>query len=98
LSVEIAVKNIIFDFGGVLLEWSSDLVYLPYFENDVGNMQAFYDETQIKALNHDFDRGLPLDVGLKELSSRFPHYEKPIMFWKYAWHKMIGNSIEGSIK
>lgn len=97
-SVKIAIKNIIFDFGGVLLEWNSDLVYLSYFDNDADKMQVFYDETQIKILNDDFDRGLPLDVGLKALSDKFPHYEKPIMFWKYAWHKMIGNKIEGSIK
>ncbi len=93
----IKIKNIIFDFGGVLLEWSADYFYLPYFDNNEEDMNKFYAETGIKILNQEIDRGLPFDVALKKLAIQFPHYKDAIMLWKNAWNKMIGNKIEGSI-
>ena len=92
------MKNIIFDFGGVLLEWSADNFYLPYFDNCLRTMQEFYDETGIQILNKEIDKGVPFDIILKELVEKFPHYNEPIMMWKKAWSKMIGNKIDGSIK
>ena len=89
-------KHIIFDFGTVLIDWNPDHVYLPYFQ-DKAAMEKFYQETEIRVLNKEFDRGLPFDQGLKALSEKFPHYHDPIRLWKTAWHKMIGGPIEGSI-
>jgi 2-haloacid dehalogenase len=92
------MKNIIFDFGGVLLEWSADNFYLPYFNYDQNKMQRFYAETEIQTINKQIDKGLPFDIALKELASNFPEYAEPIFLWKNAWNKMIGQKIEGSIK
>jgi 2-haloacid dehalogenase len=92
------MKNIIFDFGGVLLKWSPDYFYLPYFNGDKRLMEEFYATTQIKAQNQELDRGVAFDAVLKSLIAKFPHYEKPIILWKNAWHKMIGGEIDGSIE
>jgi len=91
-------KHIIFDFGGVLIDWHPDRVYLPYFNDDINLMKKFYDETHIRTLNLEFDRGLPFDHGLKQLAHDFPRYHEPIYLWKTEWHKMIGGPVEGSIK
>ncbi|BBH52365.1 hypothetical protein [Fluviispira sanaruensis] len=37
------IKNIIFDFGGVLLEWDPDNLYLSYFKSNEAT-EAFYQE------------------------------------------------------
>ncbi|HLX54696.1 MAG TPA: HAD family phosphatase, partial [Aquella sp.] len=92
------MQNIIFDFGGVLLEWNPHNVYLPYFNHDEKAMNAFFEETKIKILNLEFDRGIPFDNILNNLAKQFPHYKEPILLWKKSWHKMLGNKIEGSIK
>ncbi len=91
-------KHIIFDFGGVLIDWHPDRVYLPYFNNNMDAMKKFYAETNIRILNLEFDRGLPFDHGLKQLAAEFPDYHEPIHLWKTHWHKMIGGTIDGSIK
>lgn len=57
----------------------------------------FYQETAIHLLNKAIDRGEPFDSVLKQLSAQFPHYHEPIQLWKTAWHKMIGEPIEGSV-
>lgn len=90
-------KQIIFDFGGVLLDWHPDRVYRPYFRDDAA-MQRFYEETQILWHNRELDRGMPFDKVLKTLTQEFPQYSTPLQLWKTSWHKMLGGPIEGSIR
>lgn len=91
------IKHIIFDFGGVLIDWNPDYFYYQYFNYDQAQMQAFYDKTGIKDINVEMDRGLPFDVALKELAGKHPDYKAAIYCWKEQWHKMIGNEITGSL-
>jgi 2-haloacid dehalogenase len=37
------VKNIIFDLGGVLIDWNPEYVYLDVFDGDRKKMQWFFD-------------------------------------------------------
>lgn len=62
------MKNIIFDFGGVLIDWNPDYFYHQYFNYDQSQMQAFYTETSIKEVNVELDKGLEFDVALKALA------------------------------
>ncbi|WP_186645746.1 HAD family hydrolase [Fluviispira vulneris] len=91
------IKNIIFDFGGVLIEWEPDNLYLSYFKSKKAT-ETFYQETGIKILNREMDRGLSFDIAIKTLVDRFPHYQEPIMFWKTHWHKMLGNIITDNVE
>lgn len=91
------IENVIFDFGGVLVEWNSDFFYRSYFGDDA-LMQRFYTETGIKTLNKEIDKGLPFDYALKSIAEKYPQYRQPILLWKNAWNKMLGDTIEGSIK
>lgn len=89
-------KNIIFDIGAVLVEWDPNRVYEPYF-GDAAKMQLFYTETKIFDVNRKLDQGHSFDMLLQELSLAFPHYKKPILFWKEKWSAMLGGQIQGSI-
>jgi len=92
------MKNIIFDFGGVLLDWNPDHFYLPYFNGNTNRMEDFYATTQIKTLNKELDRGMPFDTFLTNMIRKFPQYASELKLWKNAWHKMLGDKIEGSIE
>ena len=37
------IKNIIFDLGGVLIDWNPEYVYLKEFKGDRKKMQIFFD-------------------------------------------------------
>jgi len=89
------IKNIIFDFGGVLIHWDPDLVYKHYFKNSEAKI-LFYNETKIFDLNKQLDKGLPFSEGLASLVEQFPHYEEAIWHWKNSWIHMIGGEIEES--
>lgn len=90
------MKNLVFDFGGVLIDWSPDRVYRPYFGSEEA-MLRFYDETEILLHNREMDRGWPYDQALAQLSIRYPHYAEPLRMWKTHWHKMIGGQIQGTV-
>lgn len=89
-------KNIIFDFGAVLIDWNPDRVYLPYF-NNLEMMNQFYQETEIHIINKEMDKGASFDTMLKQLSLKFPHHDEPIKLWKTHWHKMIGGPIHDTV-
>lgn len=92
------MKNIIFDFGCVLVRWNPDLVYLPYFNGDADAMQRFYAETNIFIANKEMDRGRAFTEMLTPLAERFPQYCEPIFYWKDKWHDMIDGIEEGSVE
>ncbi|WP_119343683.1 HAD family hydrolase [Facilibium subflavum] len=91
------MKNIIFDFGGVLLEWNSDYFYAQYFNYNLQEMERFYQQTGIKEANKRIDRGESFDSVLKPILDKTPQYSEALSLWKKAWHKMIGNEITGSV-
>lgn len=90
------LKNIIFDFGGVLLEWHPNRVYQDFFKNDA-LVQEFYEETQIMVHNREMDRGQAFDKVLGQLILQHPHYRQALLLWKNSWHKMLGGPIQGSV-
>lgn len=92
------MKNIIFDFGGVLIAWDPDNIYKKYFANDLIKMRRFYEETDIKKLNVELDSGRSFQEALTELSVKFPHYHEPIHLWRTQWLDMIGGPIADSVK
>ena len=90
------MKHLVFDFGGVLIDWSPDRVYRPYFGSDEA-MARFYHETEILLHNREIDRGWPYDQAIALLTTRYPHYAEPLHMWKTHWHKMIGGEIKGTV-
>jgi len=94
---QLVVKTIIFDFGGVLLEWHPDRVYRSYFPDETA-LQSFYAETQIMHHNRELDRGQPFDRILRQLAAQYPQHSEPLKLWKSAWHKMLGGAIEGTVE
>ena len=91
------MKNIIFDFGGVLFDWNPDYLYLPYFK-DEEKMNKFYSTTEIKVLNNEFDRGSSMRYGLMDLANKYPKYRKPIWLWQTEWVKMLKGTFKENVK
>lgn len=89
-------KNIIFDFGGVLVDWNPDYVYQRHFGSPE-HMQQFYEETGIFTVNRALDRGASFDHELEQLSLRFPHYREAIFLWRDEWVDMIRGTFADSI-
>jgi 2-haloacid dehalogenase len=85
-------KNIIFDFGGVLIHWDPRLLYREYFR-DKQAMEYFLREICTSAWNHRQDEGQSLREGTEELVLQYPGFEEPIRMFYDQWIKMIGGEI-----
>jgi len=89
---------IIFDFGGVLIDWNPRYLYRKLFENDAAAMERFLSEIGFVEWNLEQDRGRPFAVAVKELTARFPHYADLIRAYDERWEESIGGVIEPTVK
>lgn len=92
------IKNIIFDLGGVLIDWNPEYVYLEVFEGDRKKMQSFFDEICTMDWNENQDAGYPLQQATEERVKMFPQYEEWIRMYYGRWEEMLGNSIKGTVE
>lgn len=88
------IKNIIFDFGAVLVDWNPHYVYDPYF-GDVEKASWFLEHICTAAWNKELDGGKPFAQGVAELTARYPEWAKEIALYHHDWKKMMGSAIPG---
>jgi 2-haloacid dehalogenase len=92
------IKNIIFDLGGVLIDWSPEYVYLDVFKNDRKKMQWFFDEICTFEWNENQDAGYPLAQATADKIKEFPQYAEWIEMYYGRWEEMLGDPIQGTVE
>lgn len=90
------IKNIIFDFGGVLLDWNPRYLYKSYFNNDQ-EMEHFLADICNGEWNIKQDAGRPFAEAVKELQAKFPEYAEAIQKYDVDWEKMLKCELPESI-
>ena len=88
------LKNIIFDFGGVLLDWNPHYLYDPYF-GDKEKAEWFLTNICTYEWNAQHDNGKPVAEGTAELIAQYPEWEKEIRMYYGEFMKMMGGQIPG---
>jgi 2-haloacid dehalogenase len=92
------IKAIVFDFGGVLLDWDPRYLYRRYFPNNPQDMDQFLTEVNFYEWNAKQDQGRPFSEGIAELSNQFPQHAGLIQTYFDQWEESISGPIHGSIK
>ncbi|NPT43222.1 HAD-IA family hydrolase [Paraburkholderia sp. 1N] len=91
-----AIKAVVFDFGGVLIDWSPEYLY----------RQLIPDETERRwFLTHvcsmDWvvrqDGGQPIVEGTNELIAKFPDHAPLIRAFYQRWHEMVPGVLEEGV-
>lgn len=88
--------TVIFDLGGVLIDWNPDYVYRTIF-NDETKMRKFYNEICTSDWNEEQDAGRTLKDATEELVARFPHEERNIRSYYDRWEEMLKGEIEPTV-
>ena len=91
------IKNIIFDFGAVLVDWNPHHLYDSYF-GDATKSEWFLTEICPYEWNAQCDAGRPIKDITAERVALFPEWEKEIRLYQSDWIKMIGEEIPGMYK
>jgi 2-haloacid dehalogenase len=89
---------VIFDFGGVLLDWDPRHLYRKLFDGDEASMERFLAEVGFSEWNHEQDKGRPFAVGIAELSGQFPQHAALISAFGERWEESIAGPIGGSVE
>ena len=88
---------LVFDFGGVLLDWDPRTLYRPYFDGDEAAMEKFLAEINFYVWNFEQDRGRSFAEGVAELSARFPNYSDLIKAYDTSWETSISGPIQPTV-
>lgn len=87
------IDTIIFDLGGVLIDWNPEYVYLDVFKGDREKMQWFFDHICTHDWNENQDAGYPLAKATEERVALFPEHEEWIRMFYGRWVEMLGDAI-----
>ena len=90
------IKNIIFDFGGVLIDWNPRYLYRNMFNNEA-EMEFFLAQICTPEWNLKQDAGRSFSDATKELLDKYPEFKKEVTSFYGSWSKMIGGAIEENV-
>lgn len=91
------IDTIIFDLGGVLIDWNPEYVFRTIFE-DEAERKHFLTNITTSEWNEEQDAGRSLDEGTELLVAKHPEYEDAIRAFYGRWEEMLGGPIEGTVK
>jgi len=89
-----SARAVVFDIGGVLLEWDPRLVYRELIP-DPDELDRFLSTVCTPEWNGTLDAGRPFDEACDELAGRFPDHAGLIHAWKRQ-DDMIAGEIAGT--
>lgn len=91
------IKNIVFDFGGVLIDWNPRYLYKNLFDT-IEEMEYFLENICTNSWNEQQDAGRSIIEATTSLQNEFPEYEKMIQHYYDNWEKMLNGGIEENVR
>ena len=92
------ITAVVFDLGGVLIDWNPRHLYRRLFGSDESAMERFLVEVCTPEWNARLDAGLPLAQGVAELVAAHPEQAELISAYKARWFEMLGGAFEGTVE
>ena len=92
------VDTVVFDLGGVLIDWNPRYLYRKLFQGDEAGMEQFLVEVCSPAWNYQQDEGRSWAEAAAILTERFPHHAALIDAYHLRWEEMLNGPIQGSVE
>jgi 2-haloacid dehalogenase len=90
------VDTIVFDLGGVLIDWNPRYLYRKIFKSEE-EITWFMENICTSEWNDQQDAGRSFEVATAELLAVYPEHEVPIRAWYERWQESIGGAITGTV-
>jgi 2-haloacid dehalogenase len=90
------LDTVVFDLGGVLIDWDPRHLYRELFA-DEDEMESFLAEVCSMDWHRRFDAGRPIADGIAELVDRHPDHEAMIRAYGDRWQDMFAGEVPGSV-
>lgn len=89
-----SIRNIIFDFGNVLVQWHPELIYGEYF-GDEAKAWWFLRHVADNEWRGRIDAGESTAACIDELKARQPEYTEAIELYRSRWREMLTGEVPG---
>ena len=90
------IDTILFDLGGVLIDWSPRYLFARHFPNDDAGLEHFLTRVCPPEWNVTMDAGKPAQVALAERIAEHPGHETMIRRWFDEWPAMMQGEVPGT--
>jgi 2-haloacid dehalogenase len=90
------IDTIVFDLGGVLIDWNPDYVF-RHLLPDEQERKWFFDNVCTPDWNEEQDGGRSIAEGTELLIKKFPEHESSISAFYGRWQEMLGGPIQGTV-
>jgi 2-haloacid dehalogenase len=91
------IDTIIFDLGGVLIDWNPEYVFRDVIP-DPEKRQYFFDNICTHDWNIEQDAGRPLATATQLLVDEWPEWETEIRAFYGRWEEMLGGPIHDTVE
>ncbi len=92
------VGAVVFDLGGVLIDWNPRYLYRSLFPGDETAMESFLAEVCTPEWNAQQDAGRPWAEAVEQLSRRHPELRDLIAAYDERWQETLGDQIAESVE
>lgn len=89
-------KVIIFDLGGVLIDWNPRYLYQSYFETPEA-VEYFLTHICTMDWNEEQDGGRSIDEANNLLIAKYPEYKQEILAYYNEWTTMLNGPIQDTV-
>jgi len=90
------ISNIVFDFGGVLVDWNPEYLFKDVFR-DKSELDHFLENVCTPDWNEKQDAGRSLSEAILTLQEKHPKYRKEIRLYYDEWTTMLGGPITQNV-
>jgi 2-haloacid dehalogenase len=87
--------TVVFDLGGVLIDWDPRYLYRKIFQNRQADMDFFLSQVCHQQWNELQDAGRSFAEAIQERSQKFPAYQEQIEAYYQRWDEMLGGEVDG---
>ena len=89
------MKNIIFDFGNVLVRWEPEQVFLPYFGGDEAKYWFFWRHVCDQQFRDRIDAGEDSHIVISQKQKQYPEYAEAIEMYMSRWEDSLPGEMPG---
>jgi 2-haloacid dehalogenase len=90
-------RAVVFDLGGVLIDWNPRHLYRKLFAGDEAGMEWFLANVCHNEWNLRQDAGRSFDVAVLEAEGRHPEHSAMIRAFRDRWPEMMAGAIAGTV-
>jgi 2-haloacid dehalogenase len=93
----VACSAVVFDLGGVLLDWDPHYLYRKLFDGDEAAMERFLTQVCTPSWHAKQDLGYSIFQACSELAERYPDQADLIRAWGQRSEEMVAGPIAGTV-